>query len=47
MKFDCREVAYHVKIVGFGEPLLLLHGFTGTAKKRGSFSFHCIVININ
>ncbi len=29
VKFDCREVAYHVKIVGFGEPLLLLHGFTG------------------
>lgn len=29
MKINCRDVAYHVKIVGSGEPLLLLHGFTG------------------
>ena len=29
MKINCRDVTYHVKIVGFGEPLLLLHGFTG------------------
>lgn len=25
----CRDIKYHVKIVGFGEPLILLHGFTG------------------
>ncbi len=29
MKVICRGVKYHVKIAGFGEPLLLLHGFTG------------------
>ena len=29
MKIDCRDVTYHVKVVGFGEPFLLLHGFTG------------------
>lgn len=29
MKVVCRDVAYHVEVVGQGEPLLLLHGFTG------------------
>lgn len=29
MKIVCRDIKYHVKIVGFGEPVLLLHGFTG------------------
>lgn len=29
MKIICRDVAYHVEIIGIGEPLLLLHGFTG------------------
>lgn len=29
MKILCRDVQYHVEIVGQGEPLLVLHGFTG------------------
>jgi 2-succinyl-6-hydroxy-2,4-cyclohexadiene-1-carboxylate synthase len=31
MKIVCRDVEYHVEIAGTGEPLLLLHGFTGNA----------------
>lgn len=31
MNIHCRDIKYHVKIIGFGEPLLLLHGFTGNA----------------
>jgi len=29
MYLDLRDVRYHVEIVGQGEPLLMLHGFTG------------------
>ena len=29
MKVVCRDVTYHVEVAGQGEPLLLLHGFTG------------------
>lgn len=29
MKIVCRDVTYSVEIVGNGEPLVLLHGFTG------------------
>ncbi|MEH6942672.1 2-succinyl-6-hydroxy-2,4-cyclohexadiene-1-carboxylate synthase [Bacillus sp. JJ722] len=29
MNIRCNDVNYHVEIVGEGEPLLLLHGFTG------------------
>jgi 2-succinyl-6-hydroxy-2,4-cyclohexadiene-1-carboxylate synthase len=29
VKLVCRDVLYHVEIVGHGQPLLLLHGFTG------------------
>jgi 2-succinyl-6-hydroxy-2,4-cyclohexadiene-1-carboxylate synthase len=32
MKIVCRDVEYHVEIAGTGEPLLLLHGFTGNAE---------------
>ena len=31
MKVVCRDVTYHVEVAGQGEPLLLLHGFTGNA----------------
>ncbi|WP_028392651.1 2-succinyl-6-hydroxy-2,4-cyclohexadiene-1-carboxylate synthase [Bacillus cihuensis] len=30
MKLVCRSVEYHIDIIGQGEPLLLLHGFTGS-----------------
>ncbi|MGX2961352.1 2-succinyl-6-hydroxy-2,4-cyclohexadiene-1-carboxylate synthase [Peribacillus sp. JNUCC 23] len=30
MKLVCRSVEYHIDIIGHGEPLLLLHGFTGS-----------------
>ncbi|WP_042345111.1 2-succinyl-6-hydroxy-2,4-cyclohexadiene-1-carboxylate synthase [Bacillus massiliigorillae] len=29
MNIQCNDISYHVEIVGQGEPLLLLHGFTG------------------
>ncbi|SFC59435.1 2-succinyl-6-hydroxy-2,4-cyclohexadiene-1-carboxylate synthase [Bacillus sp. OV322] len=29
MRISCQDVEYHVEVAGEGEPLLLLHGFTG------------------
>lgn len=29
MRITCQDVNYHVEVIGQGEPLLLLHGFTG------------------
>lgn len=35
MNIDCRDVSYHVKVVGSGDPMLLLHGFTGNIDTWG------------
>ncbi|MGN1401196.1 MAG: 2-succinyl-6-hydroxy-2,4-cyclohexadiene-1-carboxylate synthase [Bacillus sp. (in: firmicutes)] len=49
MFIDCNGVSYYVKIKGEGEPLVLLHGFTGshetwdTFADRHSDSYMCIM----
>lgn len=52
MKIDANGVFYHVEIVGSGEPLVLLHGFTGSIdtwkmlQKQLAHSFQLIMIDI-
>ncbi|MCH1625437.1 2-succinyl-6-hydroxy-2,4-cyclohexadiene-1-carboxylate synthase [Fredinandcohnia quinoae] len=52
MLIEANEIDYYVEIVGEGEPLLFLHGFTGSSKSWKQIvsilqsDFQCILIDI-
>ncbi|MGP4078390.1 2-succinyl-6-hydroxy-2,4-cyclohexadiene-1-carboxylate synthase [Pseudalkalibacillus sp. R45] len=52
MKIDVNGIGYHVETVGEGDPLLLLHGFTGSGadwtpfKKEWGDDFKLIIVDL-